>query len=85
MWERCDGIRSNALHQAVQFLKGTRTEITAGDCVQVADVFHKFLLGGPQSMTKEEVVEMEAVMRQGDAETTHHGTDPAPEPKGEAA
>lgn len=60
--DRCDQIRQAALAFAVEFHDGT--VVAAETAVATANTFHKFLLGGHESLTEKEVVEMEAIIRQ---------------------
>jgi hypothetical protein len=83
-YDRCDQIRANALAFAVEFAGGAAAGTGAmpyppEGVVGAAEVFHKFLLGGHPTMTKEEVVEMESVIRQDEAkpvQLTVVGSDP---------
>jgi hypothetical protein len=80
--DRCDQIRQSALAFAVEFA-GYNTVGGAQGVVDSAKIFHKFLLGGHESLTEKDVVEMEAVIRQDEEananrprETTVVGVDP---------
>jgi hypothetical protein len=59
--DRCDQIRQSALAFAVEH----HGQQLVADVVviQTANAFHKFLLGGHESLTEKEVVEMEALIR----------------------
>jgi hypothetical protein len=74
--DRCDHIRSSALAFAVEFANGqtaTAFPWSADGVVATAGAFHKFLLGGHQSLTKEDVLGVEAAIREEVDERTHVG------------
>jgi hypothetical protein len=80
--DRCDQVRQSALAFAVEYHHRGEV-IDPGVVVHTANAFHKFLLGGHESLTEKDVVEMEAVIRQDEEananrprETTVVGVDP---------
>jgi hypothetical protein len=68
--DRCDQIRQSALAFAVEF-SATSQQFDPGAVVYIANRFHKFLLGGHESLTEKDVVEMEAVIRQDEREASN--------------
>lgn len=73
--DRCDQIRQSALAFAVEFHGGS-TVFDPGAVVNTANRFHKFLLGGHESLTEKDVVEMEEVIREDEVNPpsrTYHG------------
>jgi len=66
--DRCDQIRQSALAFAVEARNAYHDGAEPpADTIARANAFHKFLLGGHESLTEKEVVEMEAVIRQDEA------------------
>lgn len=64
--DRCDQIRQSALAFAVE-ARNPYDQEAPETTVARANQFHKFLLGGHESLTEKEVVEMEEVIRQDEA------------------
>jgi hypothetical protein len=85
-YDRCDSIRGHALDLSIRF-HGT-TNQDPGLIVNTAGRFLKFLLGGHESLTENDVVEMEAIIREDESkptETTYTGDDVTYPPDMEAS
>lgn len=65
--DRCDQLRQSALAFAVKHFGAAGNQVAIEQVVGTAKAFHKFLLGGHESLTEKEVVEMEAVIREDEA------------------
>ena len=75
--DHCDQLREHALVLAVVLANAEKLSRLATDVAADAQVFLTFLLGAPASSTKEDIEEMEQIIRTGDMEErTEVGIDP---------